>query len=40
MDKEMKRLNRQLFWAIGAGATIKFLVGWVIVGMVIGVMMK
>ncbi len=40
MDKDLKKLNRQLFWAVGWGATIRFLVSWVIVGMVLSVMMK
>ena len=40
MEKEIKALNRHLFWSVGAGAIIKFIVGWAIVGMVIGVLMK
>ena len=40
MEKEMKRLSRQLFWSVGAGAIIKFVAVWVVVGMVIGVVMK
>ena len=35
MEKEMKRLNRQLFWSVGVGAIIKFVAVWVVVGMVI-----
>ena len=40
MEKEMERLNRQLFWSVGVGAIIKFVAVWVVVGMVIGVVMK